>query len=44
MQLDPVPAELRAALRKASAGVIDDVRKRVGAELVDKVLAEAKAQ
>jgi tripartite ATP-independent transporter DctP family solute receptor len=44
MQLDPVPAELRAALRKASAGVIDDVKKRIGAELIDKVLAEAKAQ
>lgn len=41
MQFASVPAETRAALRKASARVIDDVRKRVGAELVDKVLAEA---
>ena len=44
MQFDPVPAETRAALRKASAGVIDDVRKRVGAELVEKVMAEAVKQ
>jgi TRAP-type transport system periplasmic protein len=41
MQFDSVSAETRVALRKASAGVIDDVKKRVGAELVEKVLAEA---
>jgi TRAP-type C4-dicarboxylate transport system substrate-binding protein len=44
MQLDPVPAETRAALRKASAGVVDEVRKRIGADIVDKVLAEATAR
>jgi TRAP-type transport system periplasmic protein len=44
MQLDPVPAETRAALRKGSAGVVDEVRKRIGAEIVDKVLAEATAR
>jgi TRAP-type C4-dicarboxylate transport system substrate-binding protein len=41
MQLDTLAPETRAALRKASAGVIEDVKKRVGAELVDKVMAEA---
>ena len=41
MQFDAVSPETRAALRKASAGVIDDVKKRVGAELVERVLAEA---
>ena len=44
MQLDPVPAEIRAALRKGSAGVVDEVRKRIGTEIVDKVLAEASAR
>jgi len=39
MQFDPLPPETRAALRRATAGVIDDVRKRVGAELLDKVIA-----
>jgi len=44
MQLDLLPAQTRDALRKASAGVIDEVRKRIGAEVVDKVLAEAGAR
>jgi len=42
MQFDSLPAGTRAALRQATAGVIDDVRKRVGTELVDQVLAAAK--
>jgi hypothetical protein len=41
MQFDPLPSETRTALRKATAGVIDGVRKRIGAELVDRVIAEA---
>jgi tripartite ATP-independent transporter DctP family solute receptor len=41
MQFDSMSPETRAALRKASAGVIDDVKKRVGAELVEKVMVEA---
>lgn len=44
MQLDPLPAQTREALRKASAGVVDEVRKRIGADVVDKVLAEAGAR
>jgi hypothetical protein len=32
-------------MRKASAGVVDQVKSRIGAELVDRVLAEvAKAR
>lgn len=41
MKFDPLPAETRAALRKASAGIIDDVRKRAGGDLVDQMLAAA---
>ena len=41
MQLDELPAEVLAELRKASAGVIESVKKRAGAELVDQVVAEA---
>ena len=32
----------REAMRKATAGVVDDIKKRVGADLVDQVLAEVK--
>jgi tripartite ATP-independent transporter DctP family solute receptor len=44
MQFDPLPPATRIALRKATAGVIDGVRRRVGAELVDKVVAETRRQ
>jgi TRAP-type transport system periplasmic protein len=39
MQFDPLPPETRAALRRATVHVVDDVRKWVGADLVNKVLA-----
>jgi TRAP-type transport system periplasmic protein len=42
MQFDPLPHETRVALRRATAGVIDDARKRLGEKLVDSVLAAAK--
>jgi tripartite ATP-independent transporter DctP family solute receptor len=42
MEFDPLPRSTRVALRKATAGVIDSVRKRVGTELVDKVVMEAR--
>jgi len=41
MQFDPLPLETRVALRKATAGVVVDVRKRLGEKLVDSVLAAA---
>lgn len=40
MQFDPVSPELAAQLRKATAGVAGEVKKRAGAELVDRVIAE----
>ena len=37
-----MPASEREAMRKATAGVVDDVRKRVGGTLVDQVLDAVK--
>jgi tripartite ATP-independent transporter DctP family solute receptor len=42
MQYDAMPASERDAMRKATAGVVDDIKKRVGPELVDRVLVEVK--
>lgn len=42
MQYDAMPPAEREVMRKATAGVVDEVKKRVGAELVDRVLAEVK--
>jgi hypothetical protein len=43
MQYDPLPHETRAALRRATARVVDDVRRSVGADIVNKVLAAKTA-
>jgi TRAP-type transport system periplasmic protein len=40
MEYTEISPAVREAMRKASAGVIDDVKKRAGAALVDSVLAE----
>ena len=40
MAYDEVSPQFRDQLRKASAGIVDDVRKRVGADIVNRVLAE----
>jgi tripartite ATP-independent transporter DctP family solute receptor len=42
MQFDAMPPSEREAMRKATAGVVDDIKKRVGPELVDRVLVEVK--
>jgi tripartite ATP-independent transporter DctP family solute receptor len=42
MQYDVMPAAEREAMRKATASVVEDIKKRVGAPLVDQVLAEVK--
>ncbi len=42
MQYDAMPPAEREAMRKATAGVVDDIKKRVGPELVDRVLVEVK--
>jgi tripartite ATP-independent transporter DctP family solute receptor len=45
MQYDEVPAATTAEMRKLTAGIIDNVKKRVAPELVDRVVAEtAKAR
>ncbi len=42
MQFDPISDTFRAELQSKTAHIIDDVRKKVGDELVDSVLAEIK--
>jgi tripartite ATP-independent transporter DctP family solute receptor len=42
MQYDAMPASEREAMRKATAGVVEEIKKRVGAPLVDQVLAEVR--
>ena len=42
MQYDALSPAEREAMRKATAGVVDDIKKRLGADLVDRVLAEVK--
>jgi tripartite ATP-independent transporter DctP family solute receptor len=39
VQFDPLPPETRAALRRATAVVVEDTRKRIGDELMDSILA-----
>jgi TRAP-type transport system periplasmic protein len=39
MEIDPVSYEFRRSLRRATAGVVNDVRKWAGAEIVNEVLA-----
>jgi tripartite ATP-independent transporter DctP family solute receptor len=43
MQYDPLPHETRAALRRATVRVVDDVKKSVGADIVNKILAAKTA-
>lgn len=40
MQFDELPAAEIAKMRQMTSGVVDEVKKRVGADLVDKALAE----
>ncbi len=42
MQFDEISPATAAELRKATAGIVDEVKKRAGAELVDRVVAEAQ--
>lgn len=42
MQFDPIPATTRAVLKKAMSGVIDGARQRMGATLVDQVIAAGR--
>ncbi|HET8789640.1 MAG TPA: C4-dicarboxylate ABC transporter substrate-binding protein, partial [Modicisalibacter sp.] len=40
MQFTPISDETRAQLREATQGVVDDLREKLGADLVNRVLAE----
>jgi TRAP-type C4-dicarboxylate transport system substrate-binding protein len=40
LQFDPLPRETRTALRKTAAGVINGMKGRIDAELVDRVMTE----
>jgi hypothetical protein len=40
MQFEQISPETASELRKATAGILDEVKKRAGAELVDRVVAE----
>jgi tripartite ATP-independent transporter DctP family solute receptor len=42
MQFDPIPDATRAALKEAAAAVFERARLRIGAELVDQVVAEGR--
>jgi TRAP-type transport system periplasmic protein len=42
MQFDEISTAMAAELRKATAGVVDEVKKRAGADLVDRVVVEAQ--
>jgi TRAP-type transport system periplasmic protein len=42
MQFDEISPETAAELRKATAGILDEVKNRAGAELVDRILAEVR--
>jgi tripartite ATP-independent transporter DctP family solute receptor len=42
MTYDEVSPQFREQMRKGSAGVVEDVKKRVGADFVDRVIADTK--
>lgn len=41
MQFDPLSPEVRAELQERTAGVVDELRAKIGGEIIDVVLAEA---
>jgi tripartite ATP-independent transporter DctP family solute receptor len=41
LQFDPIPPETRVAMRNATVGIISGMKRSIGAELVDKVIADA---
>ena len=40
MQFDAIPADVRSELKSATAGVVDDLKKKIGTEIIDAVLKE----
>jgi TRAP-type transport system periplasmic protein len=43
VQFDPLPPETRAALRRATAVVVEDARKRMGDQIINNILAASKS-
>lgn len=42
MQFDVIPADVRAQLKTATAGVVGDLKRKIGPEIIDAVLQEIK--
>ncbi len=42
MQFHAISADVRAQLKSATAGVVDDLKKKIGSEIIDAVLTELK--
>ena len=42
MQFDPIPADVRAQLKAATSGVVGDLKKKIGSDIIDAVLEEIK--
>lgn len=40
MQFDAIPADVRAQLKTATAGVVGDLKKKIGSDIIDAVLLE----
>ena len=40
MQFDAIPADVRAQLKTATAGVVGDLKKKIGSDIIDAVLNE----
>jgi tripartite ATP-independent transporter DctP family solute receptor len=42
MQFDPLPDDVRAQLKQSTGGVVDDLKKKIGPDIIDAVLADVK--
>jgi hypothetical protein len=42
MQFDAISAEVRAQLTKATSDVVGGLRKKIGSDIIDAVMAEAQ--
>lgn len=42
MQFDPVSPQFRAEMQKATAGIVDGLKKKIGSDLIDSVVSAAK--
>lgn len=42
MQFDPLPDDVRAQLKQSTGNVVDDLKKKIGSDIIDAVLADVK--